>query len=129
MHASLSVHLAFGLPRCLSPCLANHASFILSVSPSIGVCMCVSMGEMTTGFPAALTTCSTPFSSPPVLPFHPTWPLYLDHPCCPVGPGSLCCAEWQHYSDIFFILGVSVALYGGSWQVKVVLHEKRSKQM
>ncbi len=31
--------------------------------------VCVSMGEMATGFPAVLTTCSTPFSFPPVLHF------------------------------------------------------------
>lgn len=40
--------------------------------------MCVSMGEMTTGFPAALTTCSARFPLPSSPQFYPTWLLYLD---------------------------------------------------
>lgn len=75
LHTSVSGHLASGLSRCLSPCLASHASFTLSVSLSVGMCMCVSMGEMTTELPAVLTTRSAPFSYNPLFLLHLASPL------------------------------------------------------
>lgn len=116
LHASLSVHLASILSPCLSPCLVNHASFMLSVSLSIGVCMCVSMGEMTTGFPAVLTTCSTPSSFASGPPLDSTWLLYLDHPCCPVWPAFVCSFEWLHYSTFFFLrVSPAESPHGAQW--------------
>lgn len=93
-----SARLSSGLSHCLSPCLPSHASIILSVCLSIVVRACVSMGEMTTGLPTVLTTCSIPFSCSSTPPFHPNWPLYLDHPCCSVWPRLLFCAKRSHYS-------------------------------
>lgn len=72
--ASIDSHLAPGLDFSLSPCLAERSSFILSAGLSFGACACVSMGEMTTGLPAVLTTCSpqSPFSfTPPPSSFTP----------------------------------------------------------
>lgn len=105
--ASIDSHLAPGLDFSLSPCLAERSSFILSAGLSFGACACVSMGEMTTGLPAVLTTCSpqSPFSftpPPPSFQLYPTWLQQLNQPRCLVMPGFSFCYELSRYSTFLF---------------------------
>lgn len=118
MHPYLFIWLLACLPVCLC---ANHASFILSLSLAIGVCMWVSMGEMTTGFPTVLTTCSTPFFFPLFL--YPMWHLYLDHH---VVLSVLAFCIVLNYQKFRLFHPWCVGPHVGSLQVKMVVHEKKS---
>lgn len=69
VHSYLFTWLSAYLAVCLYVWLTMQFLFYRYVYQF--VCMCVSMGEMTTGFPAVLTTCSAPFSFPSVLLFTP----------------------------------------------------------
>lgn len=107
-HSSISFYLASGLSLFVSKFDWTCILHFIRKYDFFFFCMCVSMGEMTTGFPAVRTTCSIPSFSgsfPQVLLFTPHGCSTLTrHVVLSVWPAISFCGEWSVYL-CFSILG------------------------